>query len=45
MNFYNAKTGETGKQPTFKAAYFGVNIFNQQIILAELQKINKKAKQ
>jgi len=37
MRFYNAKTGETGKQPTFKAAYFGVNIFNQPIILAEMK--------
>lgn len=36
MRFYNAKTGEIGNQPTFKASYFGVNIFNQQIILAEL---------
>lgn len=37
MRFYNAKTGETGNQPTFKASYFGVNIFNQQIILAEMK--------
>ena len=36
MRFYNAKTGEVGKQPTFKAAYFGVNIFEQPIILAEI---------
>lgn len=35
--FYNAKTGEVGKQPTFKAVYFGVGIFNQQIILADLE--------
>ena len=35
MRFYNAKTGEVGNQPTFKASYFGVNIFNQQIILAD----------
>ena len=36
MRFYNYKTGETGNQPTFKASYFGVNIFEQQIILAEM---------
>jgi hypothetical protein len=36
MRFYNANTGETGKQPTFKAAYFGVNIFQQPIILADM---------
>ncbi len=37
MRFYNAKTGEVGNQPTFKAAYFGVNIFKQQIILADME--------
>lgn len=37
-HFFNAKTGEVGKSPTFKAAYFGVKIFKQQIILAELEK-------
>lgn len=36
--FYNAKTGKIGSQPTFKAAYFGVNIFRQQIILADLRR-------
>lgn len=36
MRFYNAKTGESGNQPTFKASYFGVNIFKQQIILQEM---------
>jgi len=36
MRFYNNKTGETGNQPTFKASYFGVNIFKQQIILADI---------
>jgi hypothetical protein len=36
MKFYNNKTGEIGSQPTFKAAYFGVNIFNKPIILAEM---------
>lgn len=36
MRFYNNSTGETGNQPTFKAAYFGVNIFQQQIILQEM---------
>jgi hypothetical protein len=41
MRFYNYKTGETGNQPTFKASYFGVNIFQQQIILQDmLLKIN-----
>ncbi len=37
MRFYNRATGKTGNQPTFKASYFGVNIFQQQIILAEMQ--------
>jgi len=41
MRFYNNKTGETGNQPTFKASYFGVNFFKEQIILAEM-KINNK---
>ena len=36
MRFYNAITGEVGNQPTFKAAYFGVNIFKQSIILADM---------
>ena len=36
--FYNAKTGKVGNQPTFKAAYFGINIFNKQIILADLER-------
>lgn len=36
--FYNAKTGVVGKQPTFKAAYLGANIFEQRIILADLPK-------
>jgi len=37
MRFYNNLTGETGNQPTFKASYFGVNIFKQQIILQEME--------
>lgn len=37
MRFYNASTGETGKQPTFKASYFGVNIFQEQIILVDME--------
>ena len=37
MRFYNNKTGIVGNQPTFKAAYFGVNIFQQQIILADMK--------
>lgn len=36
MRFYNNKTGKTGNQPTFKASYFGVNIFKEQIILQEM---------
>jgi hypothetical protein len=36
MRFYNAKTGESGKTPTFKAAYFGVNIFKEPLILADI---------
>ena len=40
MRFYNKLTGETGNQPTFKASYFGVNIFNSQIILQEMKIIN-----
>lgn len=35
MRFYNAKTWETGNQPTFKASYFWVNIFERQIILTD----------
>lgn len=37
MRFYNNKTGLSGNQPTFKAAYFGVNIFQQQIILQDME--------
>lgn len=37
MRFYNANTGETWKQPTFKASYFGVNIFQEQIILVDME--------
>lgn len=36
MRFYNSLTGETGKTPTFKAAYFGVNIFDQPLILTDM---------
>lgn len=36
MRFFNNLTGQTGKQPTFKAAYFGVNIFKQSIILQDM---------
>lgn len=36
MRFYNKITGQIGNQPTFKASYFGVNIFKQQIILQDL---------
>jgi hypothetical protein len=37
MRFYNAITGKTGNQPTFKASYFGVNFFKQPIILADME--------
>lgn len=37
MRFYNAISGETGNQPTFKASYFGVNIFLSQIILQDMR--------
>jgi len=37
MRFYNNKTGETGNQPTFKASYFGVKFFQQQIILTDME--------
>jgi len=37
MRFYNRATGQTGNQPTFKASYFGVNIFKEQIILADIK--------
>lgn len=36
MRFYNNLTGETGSQPTFKAAYFGVKMFKQSIILQDM---------
>ena len=36
MRFYNKVTGEVGNQPTFKASYFGVNIFKEQIILQDM---------
>lgn len=36
MHFYNNKTGRVGHQPTFKATYFGVNLFLEQIILARM---------
>jgi hypothetical protein len=42
MRFYNVLTGETGNQPTFKASYFGVNFFKQQIILAEIELNNNR---
>lgn len=40
--FYNSKTGEVGKSPTFKAGYFGVNIFPKSLILADLPKEGEK---
>ena len=39
--FYNALTGEVGSSPTFKASYFGVNIFNDRLILADLESDKK----
>jgi hypothetical protein len=37
MRFFNKINGKTGNQPTFKASYFGVNIFKQQIILQDME--------
>lgn len=37
MRFFNNKTKEIGKQPTFKAAYFAVDLFDKQIILQDMQ--------
>lgn len=36
MRFYNKKLGQSGSQPTFKAVYFGVNIFQSQLILCDM---------
>jgi len=36
MRFFNKLTGVIGNQPTFKASYFGVNIFLKQIILQDM---------
>ena len=33
MRFFNKLTNKIGNQPTFKASYFGVNIFKENIIL------------
>lgn len=41
MKFFNKITGEIGNQPTFKASYFGVDIFTEQIILTDMV-IDKK---
>jgi hypothetical protein len=43
MRFYNNLTGEVGNQPTFKASYFGVNLFKEQIMLVDME-INRKNK-
>lgn len=40
--FYNRATGKVGNQPTFKAAYFGVKFFKQQLILADLPNLKKE---
>jgi hypothetical protein len=37
MRFFNALSGKTGNSPTFKASYFGVNMFKQQIILQDME--------
>lgn len=42
MRFFNKLTSETGNQPTFKASYFGVNIFKKQIILQDMVLFNRK---
>ncbi len=36
MRFYNNLTGATGNQPTFKATYFGVNFFQERIIMVDM---------
>lgn len=41
MKFYRKITGKIGNQPTFKASYFGYNIFKKQIILQDMNIINK----
>lgn len=40
MRFFNRMTGEVGATPTFKAAYFGVNIFERQLILQDMSLTN-----
>lgn len=40
--FFNRSTGKVGNQPTFKAAYFGVNFFEKQLILVDLPREDKK---
>lgn len=42
MRFYNRATGEVGKKPTFKASYFGVNIFKENMILVDMELSNIK---
>lgn len=42
MNFFNKLTWEVWKQPTFKASYFWVNIFKQQILLVDMDKKAQK---
>lgn len=37
MRFFNKETGDSGKQPTFKASYFGVNLFKNQVILQDME--------
>lgn len=37
MRFFNVKTGETWKTPTFKASYFAVGVFRDQINLATIK--------
>lgn len=37
MRFFNKQTGGVGIFPTFKASYFGVNIFKSQIILQDIK--------
>lgn len=41
--FYNATTGETGKNPTFKAVYIGLNVFKNKIILENLPSQNARS--
>jgi len=40
--FYNAKTGEIGGNPTFKAVYMGLSLLQEQIILEDLPRQQRR---